>query len=219
MLVLAADTSAGHCSVALWRGGETLASISAATTHGHAELLAPMVRDVLARAKTGARNCDRFCAVTGPGSFTGVRVGVSFMRALALAAGGPAFGVDAFSAWALTAEARLGPAPGGCVVALDSRRGTAYVRETPGGGGGGPAPGPAPGPAVEESLGALAARLARAPGARLTGNIAPPGFERAAIDAVDPAAAAAIAARADAKDPAFAPKPYYLRAPDAALPA
>lgn len=177
-----------------------------------------MVNDALRQAKVSARNCDRFCAVTGPGSFTGVRVGVSFVRALALAAGRPALGVDAFSAWAMTAEAALGPAKGPVIAALDSRRGTAYVRETPGG------------PAVEESLDALAARLVRAPGARLTGNIRPPGFAEngarvvegadggAVAGVVDLAAVAAFAAAADVKDPAFAPRPFYLRPPDAKPP-
>lgn len=167
-----------------------------------------MVRDVLDEAGVRARGCARFAAVTGPGSFTGVRAGVSFMRALALAAGRPVLGVDAFTAWAATAGAAGGP----LIVALDSRRGTVYVRETPGGGA-----------AAEESLDALAARLARTPGARLAGNAAPPGaagaFERAPAQFIDPAAVAAVAAAARPGDPAFAPRPFYLRPPDAQPPA
>ena len=69
-------------------------------TRGHAERLAPMVAEVLNEAKLSASDLDGIAVTTGPGSFTGSRLGVSFARGLALATGVPAVGVSVFEAMA-----------------------------------------------------------------------------------------------------------------------
>ena len=98
MIVLGIDTALDACSVALVRDGETLAEISEPMTRGQAERLAPMVRDAVARAGVSYAVIDRVAVTTGPGSFTGVRVGLSFARALALAIGKPCIGVSTLEA-------------------------------------------------------------------------------------------------------------------------
>lgn len=101
MIVLAVDTALDACSVAIVRDAETLASISEPMSRGQAERLAPMAREVAARAGSSFSNIDRIAVTTGPGSFTGVRVGLSFARALALALNKPCIGVSTLDALAL----------------------------------------------------------------------------------------------------------------------
>ncbi|HRP09936.1 MAG TPA: tRNA (adenosine(37)-N6)-threonylcarbamoyltransferase complex dimerization subunit type 1 TsaB [Terricaulis sp.] len=107
MLVLAIDTSLDACSVALVRGDAVLAELSEPMQRGQAERLAPMAQEVIAAAGVSFAQLDRIAVTTGPGSFTGVRVGLSFARALALALGKPCVGVSTLEALAL-AEGQAG---------------------------------------------------------------------------------------------------------------
>src|SRR5690348_17280086 len=94
MRLLAIDTALAACSVAVFdTGGGIVASESQSMTRGHAEALMPMVARVMAKAAAKFDTIDRIAVTVGPGSFTGLRVGVSAARGLALAAGKPAVGV------------------------------------------------------------------------------------------------------------------------------
>jgi tRNA threonylcarbamoyladenosine biosynthesis protein TsaB len=83
--ILAADTALGALSVALVENGQVLAEEWRAMERGHAEALAPMADLLMRRAGVPFAALDRLAVTTGPGTFAGQRVGLAFMRALALA--------------------------------------------------------------------------------------------------------------------------------------
>ena len=94
MRLLAIDTALAACSAAVFdTDGGIIASESETMMRGHAEALMPMIARVMAKAATKFAELDRIAVTVGPGSFTGLRVGVSAARGLALAAGKPAVGV------------------------------------------------------------------------------------------------------------------------------
>ena len=98
--VFACDTTLNACSVALVRGDEAW-MLSEPMQRGQAERLAPMAGEVLAQAGLKWGDVERIVVTTGPGSFTGVRVGLSFARALALALDKPCIGISTLEALAL----------------------------------------------------------------------------------------------------------------------
>jgi tRNA threonylcarbamoyl adenosine modification protein YeaZ len=114
-LVLAFDTSASHCAAALVRGPHVLARCDEAMDRGQAERLLPMLEEMLAEAGAGWRDLDGLGVCTGPGNFTGLRLGVAAARGLALALGVPAVGVTRFEA--------LADRPGPVIVTIEDRRG------------------------------------------------------------------------------------------------
>lgn len=98
-MILAIDTSAAQCAVALSGEGLALARCRP-MARGHAEELFPMIESLLAEAGASYGDVARVAVCTGPGSFTGVRIGVAAARGLALALGVPAIGVSRFEALA-----------------------------------------------------------------------------------------------------------------------
>lgn len=105
MKTLAVDTALGACSVAITSGGTALARHWVAMPRGHAEALAPMVGLAMAEAGLGFADLDRLGVTTGPGTFTGQRVGLAFMRGLRVALGKPLIGVTTLEIMAAAAEA------------------------------------------------------------------------------------------------------------------
>src|SRR6266404_2143129 len=104
MLLLAIDTAGPDCAVALARsgadGGKILVRTSERIGRGRAERLMPMIESALAEAGADFADLDRVAVTTGPGSFTGVRVGIAAARGLALALDIPAVGVRSLDALA-----------------------------------------------------------------------------------------------------------------------
>ncbi len=102
MRVLAIDTALAACSAAVLDTvfGGVIAGQSVPMVRGHAEALMPIVEQVMQRAELTFADIDRVAVTTGPGSFTGLRVGISAARGIALAANLPAFGVSTLSAYA-----------------------------------------------------------------------------------------------------------------------
>ncbi|HUI18348.1 MAG TPA: tRNA (adenosine(37)-N6)-threonylcarbamoyltransferase complex dimerization subunit type 1 TsaB [Alphaproteobacteria bacterium] len=127
MRILALDSSGPACSAAFWTEGGVRAARFEALARGHAERLLPMVLEVMAEAGTALDKVDLFAATTGPGGFTGVRVGLAALRGLALAAGRPMLGVTSFVALAhaTTAEERAGRR---LLVVIDSKRAELFVQ-------------------------------------------------------------------------------------------
>jgi tRNA threonylcarbamoyladenosine biosynthesis protein TsaB len=134
MILLALDTASAAVSVAVHDGHEVLADRSSDPVPRHAELLAPLIRDVLADAGIGTAALTAVVVGVGPGPFTGLRVGLVTARMFGLALGVPVHGVcslDAVAAGALRLGS-LGTAAGGSlaekefVVATDARRRELY---------------------------------------------------------------------------------------------
>jgi tRNA threonylcarbamoyladenosine biosynthesis protein TsaB len=97
---LGVDTALGACSVAVLDGEMILAHHFEEMTRGHAEALAPMVEAVMRKAGIGFAALDRLAVTTGPGTFTGQRVGLAFMRGLRVALKKPLIGVTTLEAMA-----------------------------------------------------------------------------------------------------------------------
>jgi tRNA threonylcarbamoyladenosine biosynthesis protein TsaB len=120
MLVLALETCGEVCGVALGDGETVLASRDVDMLRGHAEALAPLVREVLAEAGIAPAAVGMIALTIGPGSFTGVRIATAFARAWALAAG---IGVVAVTSTEALAE---GAAAAPRIAVIDARRGQVY---------------------------------------------------------------------------------------------
>ncbi len=119
MNLLAVETSTELCSVALLRGGELFVE-EALAENRHAEMLLPMVRRILARARLDALGLDGFAFGQGPGSFTGIRIACGFVQGLAFAAARPVVPVPSLLALAEQSNERH------VVAALDARMNEAY---------------------------------------------------------------------------------------------
>ena len=123
-LTLALDTST-VVAVGLARGGELLASERFDDTRAHVEQLLPLVRSVLDGAGLGLGDVERLVVGTGPGPFTGLRVGIATAEVLALALGVPLTGVTSLDVLARQV-ARSGSAPEEFLVVSDARRREVY---------------------------------------------------------------------------------------------
>src|ERR1043166_3410136 len=100
MKILAVDTALGACSAAVLQDETSLAHRFVAMERGHAEALAPMVQEAMAEAGSAFTDLDRLAVTTGPGTFTGQRVGLAFMRGLRVALNRPLTGVTTLEAMA-----------------------------------------------------------------------------------------------------------------------
>jgi tRNA threonylcarbamoyladenosine biosynthesis protein TsaB len=211
MLVLAIDASLGPVSAALFDTADgrcVLRHDDAA--EGRAERLPMHVADLLADAGVAPADLDRIAVTTGPGGFTGVRVGIAFARGFALVHGTPVVGVETLTALALSAGA---PESGdgrhaGVLAFVHGRKGRLLARRFDGAG--------SPLGPVEEI--AAAALATTAPGARLAG----PDAERLAPGrpSITAVSVVALARHAATLNPAgHPPEPTYAAPPDAIAPA
>jgi tRNA threonylcarbamoyladenosine biosynthesis protein TsaB len=216
MRVLAIDTALEACSAAVLdtEQGGILASESIPMVRGHAEALMPLVARVMSEARLEFLELDRIAVTVGPGSFTGLRVGVSAARGIAVAAGKPAVGLTTLAAYAAPYIAADDVTP--LVTAIDARNNQVYMQLF----------GPGGRTLIQPRIASLrdALRAAVTGPARLVGSGAaiiaaawPAGEPPPVI--VDASRAPVIdwvahlgAAAAQTQTP---PKPLYLRAPDA----
>lgn len=211
MIVLGLDTCLAACSAAVLQDGQVLAHAAETMARGHQERLAPMVQRVMAEAGVGFAALARIGVTVGPGSFTGLRVGLAFAKGLGAALDRPVAGVGVLEALAAEAEGLV-------FAAVDARRDQVYLQAFEDGR-------PLMAPDALE-LGVAAARLAEIAAGRpltLVGSGAPLLAEVAPAARVltpEGADARLVARLAAARAPAPAPaRPLYLRAPDARLPA
>jgi tRNA threonylcarbamoyladenosine biosynthesis protein TsaB len=216
MRVLAIDTALAACSAAVLdtEYGGIVASESLPMVRGHAEALMPLLQRMMNQARMAFPDIDRIAVTTGPGSFTGLRVGIAAARGLALAAGKPAVGLSTLSAYAaphMTADERLP-----VVVAIDARHAHVYLQVFTPGARTFTAPRLAP---LRDAVRAAATAPCRIVGSAARIVAAGLSADDAVPAAVDASAAPDIAwvARMGAVVPEDQSplKPQYLRAPDA----
>jgi len=214
MRILAIDTALEACSAALLDGDTVVAEETQEMARGHAEALMPMLARLRENAAFYFNVIDRIAVTVGPGSFTGLRVGIAAARGIALAAGKPAVGITTLEALAAPLIASDASSP--VVSVIDARHNHVYLQAF-----------------GTDGDDLVSARVVSVPGAlelivplrpRLVGNAAK--LLAAAWPADQPAPAAVnqqAAPQIDwvgrlgqlAETGAAPPKPFYLKAPDA----
>jgi tRNA threonylcarbamoyl adenosine modification protein YeaZ len=215
MRVLAIDTALEACAAAvLDTESGRVASESQAMVRGHAEALMPLIGRVMRQANLPFSALDRIAVTVGPGSFTGMRVGISAARGIALATGKPAVGVTTLQAYAAPILAADDQAT--VAVTIDARHNHVYLQVY----------GPGGQMTVSPRLASIpdVLRLANTEqlyvigtGAEMVTAVWPP---RATLPVkIDGRRAPDIAwvgrVAAVAQETGVPPKPLYLRAPDA----
>jgi tRNA threonylcarbamoyladenosine biosynthesis protein TsaB len=216
MLILAIDTALDACAAGVLdtEAGKLIAQESLPMKRGHAEALMPLIARVIEASGIGFAALDRIAVTTGPGSFTGLRVGLSAARGIALAANKPVVGLPTLTAYAAPVVSQNGEHP--VISAIDARHDHVYLQAVSGNGSSLIRPCVA---SVEEALGA-----SKFGAPHLVGNAAKILADRWPAQAlppfkVDPQPAPDIAWVAwlgAAVSPDTAPaRPFYLRAPDA----
>lgn len=210
-MILSVDTCLGASSVAVLDGERVLAARSEPMTRGHQERIGVIARDAAAEAGIAFDDLSRIGVTVGPGSFTGLRVGLAFAKGLATALSIPCAGIT-------TLEALAFGHPGFTAAVLDARMGQVYLQVF--------ADGVSLMAPDALDLGEAAARLAELHSggpATLVGSGAPlladmlGGATVLTPAAPDPVAVARLASARPV--PTHSPRPLYLRAPYATLPA
>jgi tRNA threonylcarbamoyl adenosine modification protein YeaZ len=216
MLILAIDTALDACAVGVLDTESTtmLAQQSLLMKRGHAEALVPLIAQVMAQSGVGYAALDRIAVTTGPGSFTGLRVGLSAARGIAMAAGKPVVGLTTLTAFAAPLVSENAGAP--IISAIDARHDHVYYQVVAGDGTTLSKPKVAP---IDEVFDALHHGAPRLVGnaARLLADRWPADAPAPLLVADAPAPEIAwVAWLGAAVTPGNAPaRPYYLRPPDA----
>jgi tRNA threonylcarbamoyladenosine biosynthesis protein TsaB len=215
MRVLAIDTALGACAAAVLdtdRGG-VVAAESLSMTRGHAEALMPLIARVLASANLSAMEMDRIAVTVGPGSFTGLRVGISAARGMALAISKPAVGLTTLAAFAAPFLNADNASP--LIAAIDARNNNVFMQLY-----GGRSQVSARLAPLSDAIRAATNGPARVVGSAANkivaawpaGEALPTVVEAQSAPNIEWVARLGVTAPADGS---AAPKPLYLRAPDA----
>ena len=214
MRLLVIDTALGACTAAVFEDGRALAVRFEPMTKGHQERIGGLVRDVMAEAGGDFNSLDRIGVTVGPGSFTGLRVGLAFAQGLGAALDRPVVGISALDALAASLDGATEPV----AALIDARRGQVYARLFSGG---------VPlGPDEALSLEEAARRIAQlgvdvaavGNGAALLAEAFPDLKFACRDDRVAPSPEALAGLSAAADPGTHPPRPLYLRAPDATPP-
>ena len=128
MRILAIDTALGACSAAVYDSHRAalLARESVPMVRGHAEALLPLIARVMDQAALDFTGLDRLAVTVGPGSFTGLRVGISAARGIALTIGRPVVGVSTLAAYAAP-QIAINRAQS-VIAAIDARHDNVYLQ-------------------------------------------------------------------------------------------
>ena len=121
MIILALDTCLNACAGAVARDGVVLSKIVEPMQRGHQERIAGMTARLMADAKLAFSDLDRIAVTVGPGSFTGLRIGLAFAKGLGVALNIPCVGVGVLDVLGRQADGRV-------LAALDARGGAVHLR-------------------------------------------------------------------------------------------
>lgn len=194
MLILALDSAGSSCSACVWRDGTVLAETSEPMERGQDQRLMPLLLELMQKANVTFPDLDRIAITRGPGSFTGLRIGLAAARGIGLAANKPVIGIDRFS---IFYEQFKQPGKD-LLVVINSKRAELYCRFYP-----------VNGPATEPNMmteDEIANFLNDTPNAIRAGDNQPSPNESITC--------ALLASRAPINDPATLPRPLYIRLPD-----
>lgn len=214
MKVMVVDTALGLCTAGVFEAEAAVARPlglrSEPMARGHSERLAGFARDAMAEAGLEFAALDRIGVTVGPGSFTGLRVGLAFAQGLGAALDRPVVGISTLDALA----ASTGPAAT-LAALIDARRGQVYARFWRGSEATGQAE-PLPLEIAAERLAALGGDTVLVGSGAALFPALMSAQRRLALEGPNPAALARLTAAAD---PVSAPpRPLYLREPDATPP-
>jgi len=216
MRLLAIDTALAACSAAVLdtASGGILASESLPMLRGHAEALIPLLGRVMQQSGLAFADLDRIVVTTGPGSFTGLRVGIAAARGLGVATGVPVAGVSTLSAYAAPYLGADDRSP--VIAAIDARHGHVYLQVFAPGGRTLIAPRLAPLQDAVHAASDTAACIAGSAAQTVADNLPETAPAPATIDARQAPDIGWVAQiGAVAPETTSPPKPQYLRAPDA----
>jgi len=215
--LLAMDTATNACSAALWEDGRIVASKFEAMMRGQAERLVPLIGEVLDDAQATWDSLDRLAVTIGPGAFTGLRIGLSTARGLALAANKPLVGVTTLEAvaYAVVLEERQDK---NLLVVLDAKRADVYAQLF--------------GPDLSPLTDPIAVMPEKLPGLTGNGPLVIAGDHAKTVASVFDGQAtiasghglpeaeivAALAAKTEPSKNGEPPAPLYIRPPDATIP-
>jgi|TARA_R100000149_G_scaffold65979_2_gene42442 tRNA threonylcarbamoyladenosine biosynthesis protein TsaB len=229
--LLVLDTAQGLCTVALGRDGRVIASRSEPMTRGHQERLPVLVEAVLAEAGVAASALEVVAATRGPGSFTGLRVGLAFAQGLAAATGARPIGLSSLDALAVQAHLAAPDGPSPIVAVMDARRGQVYLALWGAQGISGDGSGVIDSSLARASMQAAGAMTienaasllkASSPSTQVIGSgahlIKPASSDAGQVEGPDPAALVHLATIRAGQVGATGLDPLYLRAPDATPP-
>ncbi|MFA4995398.1 MAG: tRNA (adenosine(37)-N6)-threonylcarbamoyltransferase complex dimerization subunit type 1 TsaB [Bdellovibrionales bacterium] len=195
MLILVLDSCGSSCGVGVFKDGRLLTCLQERMERGQDASLMPMVEAVMKKAGVAYADIDKVAVTRGPGSFTGVRVGLAAARGIGFASEKPVIGIDRFSIYK-----SLHAAPNkNLLVVIESKRAELFCKFYP-----------TQGAALDASMMTekeIRDFIAAHPNAEIAGDIATPNDDILS-------ACASLAASADAENPDTLPRPLYLRAPD-----
>lgn len=218
MKVLGLDSAGSQCAVAVLDGERVASARAEAMPRGQAERLMPLIAETLAAASIAPAALDLIAVTTGPGSFTGIRIGLAAARGLALATGRSVVGVGVFDSYAAAVPPPARQART-LIVAVESKRDEFYLQAFK-------ATGAALAPPAQVHPRDLAAWLPSGPlvlagdaamrlQAQLAGHDIVMAADAHAVDAAWVARLGRVQANGGAVGP---PRPFYLRAPDTTTP-
>lgn len=203
MLILSLDCAGPACGVCVWQNGHVLTANNEAMQRGQDARLMPMILATLEQASIGFADLDRIAVTRGPGSFTGLRVGLATARGLSLAAQKPVIGINRFSIYHHARRTYATPHTGeNILVVLDSKRAEFFCQFFPD-----LAPPHEPALMDQQQIDEF---ISKHPDCVVIGDTQNMDIDVTAI-------AAELAAVADPDAPDFRPSPLYLRAPDVTL--